>query len=74
MARRRKKKSANGFVPYKGIKCSGQYFRFKTKRGVRCACAAFSKDGRFVSQFASMDACPASGSALTYAQAKKKYS
>ena len=68
MARRRGRKS------FKKSTCSGQYFKLKTKRGSRCACAAFTPDGSFVAQFAKGSACPIKAKSMTYAQAKRAYS
>ena len=72
MARKKK------FVPFTGAKCSGEYFtlKYKTKKGKtvkRCACAAFTDDGRFVTQFAGADTCSLRGKALTAKQAQRKF-
>jgi len=65
MARKRRQVKAG--------ECSGTYFKMKTARGSRCVCAAFDEDGNFSSQFASNDACPMRGKAITFKQARKKY-
>lgn len=54
------------------VKCQA-HFRLKTKRGERCACAATSAEGRFVTVFQKDGSCPVGGPALTYDQAKQRY-
>jgi len=68
MARRRRSRAAFG-----RSKCSGQYFKLKTKRGTQCVCAAYTPSGDFRVQFAKNAACPARGTAMTYAQARKRF-
>jgi hypothetical protein len=63
------------FKKFGKTKCSGEYFWLKMKGGKkRCVCAAFSSDGRFVTQFSKSDRCPVRSKALTWKQAQRKYS
>ena len=52
---------------FRGARCTGEYFRLKTKKGTRCVCAAKTKSGRIIPQFQKDGKCPI-GPAKTWKQ------
>ena len=59
-------------LPVSKVRCQA-HFRLRTKRGERCACAATSSDGRFVTVFQKDGACQVGSPVLTWEQAKARY-
>lgn len=48
-------------------------FRLKTKRGLRCVCAAMTRDGRFSTIPRKKHLCPSRSKAMTWKQAQAHY-